>query len=69
MLYRVHEQTSNWFPWDKLKKLFVTKMDMVMTQFTKDSPTDLVQSTPNVESVKYEDMRKRILALMEDFQG
>jgi hypothetical protein len=40
-----------------------------MTQFTKDSPTDLVQSTPNVESVKYEDMRKRILALMEDFQG
>jgi hypothetical protein len=57
------------FPWDKLKKLFVTKVDMVMTQFTKDSPTDLVQSTPNVESVKYEDMRKRILALMEDFQG
>lgn len=68
-LQQVAKTGKTWFPWNKLKKLFLTKVDNVMSQFKKDSPTDLLQTAPNVEQVKYEDMRKRILTLMEEFQG
>ncbi|XP_063444903.1 serine/threonine-protein phosphatase 4 regulatory subunit 2-A-like [Mytilus trossulus] len=68
-LHQVAKTGKTLFPWHQLKKLFVAKVDIVMTQFKETSPTDLLQTTPNIEPVKYDEMRKRILSLMDEFQG
>ncbi|CAC5420111.1 PPP4R2 [Mytilus coruscus] len=68
-LQQVAKTGKTLFPWHQLKKLFVAKVDLVMTQFKETSPTDLLQTTPNIEPVKYDEMRKRILSLMDEFQG
>ncbi|VDH95795.1 serine/threonine-protein phosphatase 4 regulatory subunit 2 [Mytilus galloprovincialis] len=68
-LHQVAKTGKTLFPWHQLKKLFVSKVDLVMTQFKETSPTDLLQTTPNIEPVKYDEMRKRILSLMDEFQG
>ncbi|XP_064633446.1 serine/threonine-protein phosphatase 4 regulatory subunit 2-like [Lineus longissimus] len=57
------------FPWSKLKPLFIKKLDKTMCKFFEEVPTDSLPPYPNVENVKFEDMRKRILQSVEVFTG
>ncbi len=57
------------FPWDKVKPLFLQKMDQVMKEFQEQVPMEDMQSCPNVENVEFDDMRKQLLEAVEGFTG
>ncbi len=56
-------------PWSKIKTLFVTKMDAVIHEFREQSPMDDLPICPNVENVKFEEMKKRLHRCVERFLG
>ena len=57
------------FPWPRLKPLLVSKLDEVMKHFNQEVPGDHFPMCPNVENVRYDDMRSRILASLDSFHG
>ncbi|KAL5013270.1 hypothetical protein ScPMuIL_007540 [Solemya velum] len=57
------------FPWSQLKPLLVTKLEQVMHQFNQEFPLDHLPLFPNVENVKFEEMRMRIITALERFHG
>ncbi|OWF35316.1 serine/threonine-protein phosphatase 4 regulatory subunit 2-A-like [Mizuhopecten yessoensis] len=68
-LRRVAKTGETLFPWQQLKILFIHKLDSVITQFNQDFPADHLQNCPNVENVKFEEMKKRVVCSLEEFQG
>ena len=57
------------FPWARLKPLFIRKLDQVMEQFNNEVPFDHLTPFPNVENVKYAEMRSRVVDAFEKFSG
>ena len=57
------------FPWARLKPLFIRKLDQVMEQFNSEVPFDHLTPFPNVENVKYAEMRSRVVEAFEKFTG
>ena len=57
------------FDWEKLKPAFRYKMDQTMKEFNEQVPTDHLHSLPNVEDVKFEEMRTRLLNVLDSFTG
>jgi len=57
------------FPWCNIKPLLHHKLDVVMKEFQERSPVDFQTLCPNVDSVKFEDMHKRLLNSLDQFTG
>lgn len=57
------------FPWHKLKPLLCRKLELVMNEFHKISPTDDLPALPNVEVFKYEDMKAKVLEAVNSFNS
>ncbi|XP_067684875.1 serine/threonine-protein phosphatase 4 regulatory subunit 2-B-like [Haliotis asinina] len=57
------------FPWPRLKPLLVSKLDQVMTEFHQEIPVDHFPPNTNMEQVKFDDMRDRIIKAVERFHG
>uniref|UniRef100_A0A1E1XUY1 Putative serine/threonine protein phosphatase 4 regulatory subunit n=1 Tax=Amblyomma sculptum TaxID=1581419 RepID=A0A1E1XUY1_AMBSC len=57
------------FPWHKLKPLLCRKLELVMNEFHKISPTDDLPALPNVEVFKYEDMKEKVLEAVNSFNS
>lgn len=57
------------FPWQHLKTAFIQKVESVMEQFNKEDPCDHLKPVPNVEKMKFDEMRLRILDAMQRFTG
>uniref|UniRef100_A0A023GBT0 Putative serine/threonine protein phosphat n=1 Tax=Amblyomma triste TaxID=251400 RepID=A0A023GBT0_AMBTT len=57
------------FPWHKLKPLVCRKLELVMNEFHKISPTDDLPALPNVEVFKYEDMKTKVLEAVNSFNS
>lgn len=57
------------FPWSKLKPLLCRKLELVMNEFHKISPTDDLPALPNVEVFKYEDMKVKVLEAVNSFNS
>ncbi|XP_075526797.1 protein phosphatase 4 regulatory subunit 2-related protein [Dermacentor variabilis] len=57
------------FPWHKLKPLLCRKLELVMNEFHKVSPTDDLPALPNVEVFKYEEMKEKVLEAVNCFNS
>lgn len=68
-LLQVARTGETLFPWTRLKPLFVKKLDSVMQQFNEEYPADHLPLSPNVENVKFEEMRSRIINAVSRFHG
>jgi serine/threonine-protein phosphatase 4 regulatory subunit 2 len=68
-LERVARTGETWFPWPKLKPLFLRKLDDTMQEFFENVPTDDLALCPNVENIKFSEMRERLLKAVGEFTG
>ncbi|XP_041348281.1 serine/threonine-protein phosphatase 4 regulatory subunit 2-A-like [Gigantopelta aegis] len=68
-LQRIAKTGETLFPWPRLKPLLVSKLDEVMKHFNQEVPGDHFSMCPNVENVRYDDMRSRILSSLDAFHG
>ncbi|KAK3579394.1 hypothetical protein CHS0354_029701 [Potamilus streckersoni] len=68
-LRQVAKSGETIYPWHRLKRLFVSKLDHIIMEFYHETPADSIPTYPNVDSVPFEDMRKRILDALEKFHG
>uniref|UniRef100_A0A131YY41 Serine/threonine-protein phosphatase 4 regulatory subunit 2 n=1 Tax=Rhipicephalus appendiculatus TaxID=34631 RepID=A0A131YY41_RHIAP len=57
------------FSWHKLKPLLCRKLELVMNEFHKVSPTDDLPALPNVEVFKYEEMKEKVLEAVNCFNS
>uniref|UniRef100_L7M168 Putative serine/threonine protein phosphatase 4 regulatory subunit n=1 Tax=Rhipicephalus pulchellus TaxID=72859 RepID=L7M168_RHIPC len=57
------------FSWHKLKPLLCRKLEVVMNEFHKVSPTDDLPALPNVEAFKYEEMKEKVLEAVNCFNS
>ena len=57
------------YAWNKIKKLFVKKMDMVIDEFEKQIPMADLPQLPNVENVNFENRKRRLHNTVDRFDG
>lgn len=57
------------FSWQKLRPLLCRKLELVMNEFHKASPTDDLPALPNVEVFKFEEMRDKVLEAVNSFSS
>ena len=55
------------FPWHQLKPLIVMKLENVIEEYIEFNPHEEVPILPNVENVRFDDMRERLLRALESF--
>lgn len=56
-------------PWSQFKTYFMFKLERVMDGFCASAPQQRGQQNPNVDYVPYEQMKGRILKIVDDFHG
>uniref|UniRef100_UPI00398F511D serine/threonine-protein phosphatase 4 regulatory subunit 2-B isoform X2 n=1 Tax=Pristiophorus japonicus TaxID=55135 RepID=UPI00398F511D len=56
-------------PWSQFKSYFVFKLEKVMDDFRASAPEPRAPPNPNVEYVPYEEMKDRILKIVNGFTG
>ncbi|GCC20472.1 serine/threonine-protein phosphatase 4 regulatory subunit 2-B [Chiloscyllium punctatum] len=56
-------------PWSQFKSYFVFKLEKVMDDFRASAPEPRAPPNPNVEYVPYEEMKNRILKIVNGFMG
>ncbi|XP_072328332.1 serine/threonine-protein phosphatase 4 regulatory subunit 2-A [Scyliorhinus torazame] len=56
-------------PWSQFKSYFVFKLEKVMDDFRTSAPEPRAPPNPNVEYVPYEEMKNRILKIVNGFTG
>ncbi|XP_066284966.1 serine/threonine-protein phosphatase 4 regulatory subunit 2-B-like isoform X1 [Branchiostoma lanceolatum] len=57
------------YPWNRLKPVFLLKLEKVMQEFNEEAPKVDGPPTPNVENLSYEEMRERVVSIIESFTG
>ncbi|KAF7208768.1 serine/threonine-protein phosphatase 4 regulatory subunit 2-B [Nothobranchius furzeri] len=55
--------------WSQFKSYFLFKLEKVMDDFKASAPEQRGPANPNVESVPFEDMKERILKIVEGYNG
>ncbi|MEQ2252274.1 hypothetical protein ILYODFUR_020092 [Ilyodon furcidens] len=56
-------------PWSQFKTYFLFKMDKVMEDFHASTPEERDSHNPNVEYIPFEEMKKRILKIVDGYNG
>ncbi|KAF3697139.1 Serine/threonine-protein phosphatase 4 regulatory subunit 2 [Channa argus] len=56
-------------PWSQFKTYFVFKLEKVMDDFHASTPEQRGPHNPNVEYVPFEEMKKRILKIVDGYSG
>lgn len=56
-------------PWSQLKTYFLFKLDKVMEDFHASAPEERDSHIPNVEYIPFEEMKKRILKIVDGYNG
>ncbi|XP_022101242.1 serine/threonine-protein phosphatase 4 regulatory subunit 2-A-like isoform X2 [Acanthaster planci] len=69
LLCRIARNGEPLFPWSKLKPLVVTKLENVIQEYIQSNPCEEVPVLPNVENVKFDDMRERLLRALHAFNS
>ncbi|KAK3101022.1 hypothetical protein FSP39_000327 [Pinctada imbricata] len=64
-LSRVADTGETLFPWQRIKPLFLNKLDQVTTKF----PVEHISPSPNVENVQTDVLKSRIVKALEEFTG
>ncbi|XP_057701234.1 serine/threonine-protein phosphatase 4 regulatory subunit 2-B [Corythoichthys intestinalis] len=55
--------------WSQFKNYFLFKLEKVMDDFRASAPEQRGPANPNVESIPFEDMKERILKIVEGYNG
>ncbi|XP_051986970.1 serine/threonine-protein phosphatase 4 regulatory subunit 2-B [Xyrauchen texanus] len=55
--------------WSQFKSYFIFKLEKVMEDFQASAPEQSVPANPNVESVPFEEMKERILKIVNGYNG
>ncbi|XP_057686128.1 serine/threonine-protein phosphatase 4 regulatory subunit 2-like isoform X2 [Corythoichthys intestinalis] len=56
-------------PWSQFKSYFMFKMEKVIDDFHSSTPEQRSPHNPNVEQVSFEEMKKRILKIVDSLNG
>ncbi|KAM3618110.1 uncharacterized protein V6R79_015735 [Siganus canaliculatus] len=56
-------------PWSQFKTYFMFKLEKVMDDFHASTPEDRGQHNPNIDFVPFEQMKKRILKIVDGYNG
>ncbi|XP_014843376.1 PREDICTED: serine/threonine-protein phosphatase 4 regulatory subunit 2-A-like isoform X1 [Poecilia mexicana] len=56
-------------PWSQFKTYFLFKLDKVMEDFHASTPEERDSHNPNVEYIPFEEMKKRILKIVDGYNG
>lgn len=56
-------------PWSHFKTYFMFKLEKVMDDFHASTPEQRGPHNPNVEDVPFEEMKKRILKIVDGYSG
>ncbi|XP_021173925.2 serine/threonine-protein phosphatase 4 regulatory subunit 2-A isoform X1 [Fundulus heteroclitus] len=56
-------------PWSQFKTYFLFKLDKVMEDFHASTPEERDTHDPNVEYIPFEEMKKRILKIVDGYNG
>ncbi|XP_012729942.2 serine/threonine-protein phosphatase 4 regulatory subunit 2-B [Fundulus heteroclitus] len=56
-------------PWSEFKNYFLFKLEKVMDDFRASAPEQRASANPNVESIPFEDMKERILKIVNGYNG
>ncbi|KAM4736864.1 serine/threonine-protein phosphatase 4 regulatory subunit 2-like [Anableps anableps] len=56
-------------PWSQFKTYFLFKLDKVMEDFHASAPEERDSHNPNVEYIPFEEMKKRILKIVDGYNG
>lgn len=56
-------------PWSQFKTYFMFKLEKVMDDFNASAPEQREPHNPNVEYVSFEDMKTRILKIVDGYIG
>lgn len=68
-LLSVAKTGNTHFPWQKIKPLFRTKMDVVIREFHATSPTEDLPHVPNVDAFSFTHTRDKVFEQLELFPG
>lgn len=55
--------------WSQFKSYFIFKLEKVMEDFRASAPEQRGPANPNVESVPFEEMKERILKIVDGYSG
>lgn len=55
--------------WSQFKSYFMFKLEKVMNDFHASMPEQRAPHNPNVEYVPFEEMKKRILKIVDGYNG
>ncbi|KAA0712795.1 Serine/threonine-protein phosphatase 4 regulatory subunit 2-B [Triplophysa tibetana] len=55
--------------WSQFKSYFIFKLEKVMEDFRASAPEQRGPANPNVESIPYEEMKDRIIKIVDGFSG
>lgn len=56
-------------PWSQFKPYFMFKLEKVMDDFHASAPEQRQQDNPNMDFVPFEEMKKRILKIVDSYIG
>lgn len=56
-------------PWSQFKSYFIFKLEKVMDDFKATAPEQRGPSNPNVECIPFEEMKARILKIVNGYTG
>jgi len=57
------------FPWNKIKPLIKSKLEIIIREFNESCPEGNLPKMPNVESFKFGEMKERIMEQLESYTG
>lgn len=55
--------------WPQFKNYFLFKLEKVIDDFRASAPEQRGPANPNVESIPFEDMKERILKIVNGYNG
>lgn len=55
--------------WSQFKSYFLFKLEKVMDDFRASSPEQRGPANPNVEYIPYDEMKERILKIVDGYKG
>ena len=57
------------FPWNKIKPLIKSKLDVVIREFNESCPAENLPKMPNVDAFKFGEMKERIQEQLDSYTG
>ncbi|KAM3871800.1 serine/threonine-protein phosphatase 4 regulatory subunit 2-like [Diretmus argenteus] len=68
-LCHVAKTGETMIPWSQFKTYFLFKLENIMDDFNESTPEQRGPPNPNVEYIPFDDMKKRILKIVDGYNG